>query len=267
MANKQKNALSLITLNIQGLRAADHRHTLFSWLNCVKADIVALQETHSISQDEFQSWVTEQSLANNNIQQYSVISSPGSVRSHGVAIIYKPSLEIQSVSADKEGRFLIVQFIDTASSTSPFQLINIYGPNQKRLGDEFFESVFNQIDPVLPTIFCGDFNMVVDPHLDLFGCNPSSYWAYNWPRSLRLLTERCDLIDIWHSKHPGVRNYTWSRANGSQASHLDMFWISSFLSAHVVDVDIFPFFRSDHSYVFLRLALPSMPSGVLVFGN
>jgi exonuclease III len=122
MADKQKNALSLITLNIQGLRAADHRHTLFSWLNCVKADIVALQETHSISQAEFQSWVTEESLAN-NIQQYSVISSPGSVRSRGVAILYKPSLEIQSVSADKEGRFLIVQFIDTASSTSPFQLI------------------------------------------------------------------------------------------------------------------------------------------------
>ncbi len=92
---------------------------------------------HSISQEEFQSWVTEESLTN-NIQQYSVISSPGSVRSRGVAILYKPSLEIQSVSADKEGRFLIVHLVDTASSTSPFQLINIYGPNQKRLGDEFF---------------------------------------------------------------------------------------------------------------------------------
>ncbi len=74
MANKQNNALVLITLNIQGLHAPDHRHTLFSWLNCVKANIVALQEMHSISQDEFQFWVAEESSANNNIQQYSVVA-------------------------------------------------------------------------------------------------------------------------------------------------------------------------------------------------
>ena len=69
-------------------------------------------------------------------------------------------------------------------------MINIDGPNRKQLGEEFFESVFNQIDPALPTILLGDFNMVVGPHLDRFGCNPSSYWAYNWPHSLRLPTDR-----------------------------------------------------------------------------
>ena len=259
MANKQNNALSIITLNIQGLRAPDHRHTLFSWLNCVKADIIALQETHSTSQDEFRSWVAEESSANNNIQRYSVVSSPGSIRSRGVAVLYKPSLEVQRVITDDEGRFVIIFFSDAASNSSPFQLINIYGPNRKQLGEEFFESLFSQIDPAMPSILCGDFNTVVDPHLDRLGCNPSSYWAYNWPRSLRLLTERCDLIDIWRSKHPDERNYTWSRVNGSQASRLDMFWISSPLSIHVLDVDIFPFFRSDHSYVYLRVALPSMP--------
>jgi exonuclease III len=259
MANKQNNALSIITLNIQGLRAPDHRHTLFSWLNCVKADIIALQETHSTSQDEFRSWVTEESSANNNFQRYSVVSSPGSIRSRGVAVLYKPSLEVQRVITDDEGRFVIIFFSDAASNSSPFQFINIYGPNRKQLGEEFFESLFLQIDPAMPSILCGDFNTVVNPHLDRLGCNPSSYWAYNWPRSLRLLTERCDLIDIWRSKHPDERNYTWSRANGSQASRLDMFWISSPLSMHVLDVDIFPFFRSDHSYVYLRVALPSMP--------
>ena len=146
MANKQNNALSIITLNIQGLWAPDHRHTLFSWLNCVKADIIALQETHSTSQDEFRSWVAEESSANNNFQRYSVVSSPGSIRSRGVAVLYKPSLEVQRVITDDEGRFVIIFFSDAASNSSPFQLINIYGPNRKQLGEEFFESLFLQID-------------------------------------------------------------------------------------------------------------------------
>ena len=38
-----------------------------------------------------------------------------------------------------------------------------------------------------------------------------------------------------------------------------MFWISSSLSEHVSQVDIFPFFRSDHSYVYLKVAFPSLP--------
>jgi hypothetical protein len=38
-----------------------------------------------------------------------------------------------------------------------------------------------------------------------------------------------------------------------------MFWISSLLHEHVSEVTILPFFRSDHSYVFLRVAFPSLP--------
>ena len=90
------------------------------------------------------------------------------------------------------------------------------------------------------------------------GCNPSSYWAYNWPQSLSLLTSTLNLVDAWREKHPSARDYTWRLPNGSQASHLDMFWISSDLLASVQQVDILPFFRSDHSYVFLRITLPSM---------
>ena len=135
----------------------------------------------------------------------------------------------------------------------------VYGPNQQRLGEEFFASLLPEINPSLPIIFCGDFNVVADPHVDRFGCNPDSRWAYHWPPSLFTLVEAHDLIDIWRHKHPSERSYTWRRADGSQASRLDMFWISSSFSEHVSQVDIFPFFRSDHSYVFLKLSFPSLP--------
>jgi hypothetical protein len=67
------------------------------------------------------------------------------------------------------------------------------------------------------------------------------------------------LVDAWREKHPSARDYTWRRPNGSQASRLDMFRISSDLLASVQQVDILPFFRSDHSYVFLLITLPNMP--------
>ena len=38
-----------------------------------------------------------------------------------------------------------------------------------------------------------------------------------------------------------------------------MFWISSSYAEHLSQFEIFPFFRSDHSYVFLKLSFPSLP--------
>ena len=96
---------------------------------------------------------------------------------------------------------------------------------------------------------------VVDAHLDRFGCNLLSSWAYNWPTSLASLVETLNLHDPWCLQHPATKEYTWCRPNGTQGSRLDMFWLSAFLLPFILQVDILPFFRSDHAYV--KLALPS----------
>ena len=252
------NNFTFITLNVQGLRNIRNRQTLFSWLGCVKEDIIALQETHSTSEKEFKEWVKQETRANNNQQNYIVASSPGTARSSGVAILYKPSFNVKNVQRDTNGRFLLLTF-SHEEAESCFQVLAIYGPNQKRLGDVFFASLLPIVNPSLPLILCGDFNIVADPHVDRHGCNPDSPWAYNWPSSLSTLVESFDLLDIWRHKHPTNRSYTWRRANGAQASRLDMFWISSTFVEHVSQVDIFPFFRSDHSYVFVKLSFPYLP--------
>jgi hypothetical protein len=168
-------------------------------------------------------------------------------------------LKLDATFHDDVGRLVIAHFSDPSCDSSPFQVVNIYGPNRRHLGEDFFTSILSQIDPSLPTFLCGDFNTVVDRHIDRRGCNPSSYWSYNWPQSLSLLTSQLDLVDAWRRCHPTDRHFTWHRPCGSQASRLDMVWISSHLLEHVHQVDILPFFRSDHSYVFLRISLPSMP--------
>lgn len=113
------NLLSRLTLNYQDLRSATNRSTLFSRLNCVKADVVCLQETHSTSVAEFASWVETESLSGNNNLNYSFLSSPGCTHSSGVAILFKPSLKMERFSGDDDGRMLTAEFSSLTRNQIP----------------------------------------------------------------------------------------------------------------------------------------------------
>lgn len=70
-------ALSMITLNSNGLRDADKRSGLLQWLRCLPSpvDVVCLQETHCVSEAECGSWFASSG--------FSFVVSPGSVHSCG----------------------------------------------------------------------------------------------------------------------------------------------------------------------------------------
>ena len=72
---------------------------------------------------------------------------------------------------------------------------------------------------------CGDFNATVDPYIDRFGCNLESPWANNWASTHRELMSTFELCDAWRACHPGVKEFTWRRTNGSQGSRIDMIWL------------------------------------------
>ena len=204
--------VEIITLNCQGLRTPDHRDTLFSWLRCCKVDIVCLQETHTISRQEFDLWVASASAASLNTTGYKSVSSPGANRSCGVAILYHPKYELISWSGDRDGRFAQCEL---SPDECHLQICNIYGPNRAKEGSVFFQSLGALIDPDTPTVLCGDFNGVVDAQLDRLGCNPDYRWAYNWPSSLVDLIASLDLHDGWRLHHPATKTYTWHRPNGT----------------------------------------------------
>ena len=81
--------------------------------------------------------------------------------------------------------------------------------------------------------------------------------SIQWLISLRTLMSCYNLKDVWRLWHTNASEFTWHRPNGSQAYRLDMFWLCFFFLPLVLSVDIFPFFRSDHSYVYLKLSLPT----------
>ena len=101
-------SLSFLSLNCQGLRDVSKRSAFFSWLSCVKADVICLQETHSTSSDEFLSWVSSQSDSGNNPLTYNVVSSPG--------------VRVDQHYSDADGRLQVVQFSSTDSDSLSFQI-------------------------------------------------------------------------------------------------------------------------------------------------
>ena len=156
---------------------------------------------------------------------YKCVSSPGTNRSCGVAILYLSKYDLSSCARDDSGRMVSARF---SSGMIEFQLCNIYGPNKAKEGDAFFENLYAVLPPDLPVVLCGDFNTVVDPNKDRRGCNPFSIWAYNWSQTLSNLMSSYDLRDAWRTKYPEAVEFTWQRPNNRQASRLDMFWVSTF---------------------------------------
>lgn len=141
------NTVKIITLNCQGLRSDSSRETLFAWLNCFRPDIVCLQETNSISEAEFDSWIEDMNRGCLTTISYSVVSSPGTAPSSGFATLFNSSFTLESVSPDTDGRCVIATL---NHGSSLFQVGNIYGPNNKHDGIPFFESLIPGLEPDTP---------------------------------------------------------------------------------------------------------------------
>ena len=58
-----------------------------------------------------------------------------------------------------------------------------------------------------------------------------------------------DLVDIYRKVYQTKRIYTWRRFNTIKQSRLDYFLISDALSVDILNVDIQPGYRTDHSLV------------------
>ena len=62
MSRQRHPSLRLLSLNVNGLRSADKRRTLFRLLHRDRWDVVLLQETHHTDETEGQSWTQEGQL-------------------------------------------------------------------------------------------------------------------------------------------------------------------------------------------------------------
>ena len=241
-------ALSLLSLNCNGIRDQFKRTGLVQWLRSlpVIVDVVCLQETHCVSQAECTLWFSSSGFLS--------CLSPGSNRSCGCVVLYRPSLSLVDSWIDASGRYLQCEF---SFYNKSFRVCCLYAPNRNPERDQFLEDVPDKIDPSVPTLLVGDFNTVFDRFKDRRGSNPLDDIRESSVR-LASLFDACCVIDIWRYLHPDSSGFTWTKSDGSLASRIDLcgvpyVWVPSVSSCLVTPC---PF--SDHCALLLSLSVPDV---------
>ena len=243
-------ALSIVTLNANGLRDQSKRAGLLQWFRSltVVPDIVCLQECHSSSHLEYQTCF--------RASGYLCALTARSTHARGCIILFRPTLSLVQSWSVPEGRFLMCEF---RFCNKVFRVCCFYAPNSNPQHNQFLGDVSVRIDPSVPTVLAGDFNTVFDRSLDRRGSDP-----FNVSResscALNRLLNACSSIDIWRYLHPTSSSYTWTRNNGSLSSRFDFIlvphvWVPSVSSCDIVAC---PF--SDHCAVVMSVRVPEVPS-------
>ena len=241
-------AVQIISLNVNGIRNSDRRAGLLLWLRslAVVPDVVCLQEAHCVSDVECQSWFRSSGFQS--------VVSPGSQKSCGCIILFRPSLSLVDFSSDDDGRFVSCEFCLQDKS---FRVVSLYAPNRNPARDQFLEQVSTWVDPSVPTVLCGDFNTVFDRSLDRAGSNASDT-SRESSSTLSHLFDACCVIDTWRYFHPSSSGFTWMSSDGSVSSRIDLIGCPYVWVPSVSSCDILPCPYSDHCAVLLRVTVPDV---------
>ena len=227
---------------------ADKRAGFLQWLHSlpVVVDVVCIQEYHRVSLAECDLWFRSSGFPS--------VVSPGSKKSCGCVVLFRPTLSLVQSWADEEGRLLQCEFSFCDQS---FCVILLYAPNRNPVRNQFLEQLADEVDPSIPTLLCGDFNTVFDRNLDCSGSDSSDTWRES-SAALATLFESCCCIDAWRYLHPTSAGFSWTRPDGSISSLIGLIrrpyiWVSSMSSCDFVSC---PY--SDHCAVLFSVFVPGI---------
>jgi len=127
------------------------------------------------------------------------VSSPGSTKSCGVAILYKPHLILEDVNGDPSRRLCTVTFSYNSVGLS---VASVYGPKRNPDRNSFLEEISAGLSLLNPLFIAGDFNTVFNPDLDRRGGDSNTRHLRESTGKLKELFEACDCVDLWRDVNP-----------------------------------------------------------------
>ena len=142
-------AVSIWTLNVNGIAELHKREKVFKQLLDQHFDIYLLQETHLPDVTQGELWETQWGGR--------ALWSPGTNRSAGVGLLLHPgsAVEIVDHKIDTDGRVVSAKL---KHNDQIFQLVNVYAPNKHSDHETFFGTLWRLVFRNVDTIVAGDFN-------------------------------------------------------------------------------------------------------------
>lgn len=241
---------TLLSINANGLCNEDKRLSFIHWLQSLPSviDFVCIRKSHCASDVECSAWFRSSG--------FSFVASHGTNRSCGVVVLFRPCFSVVKSWPGSSGCSLMVEF---KCSDFVFCVCSLYAPNRNPDLDELLVDCAKLVDPSIPTLLCGDFNTVFDRLEDCCGSCPLDDSRKSTPLSTSLFSECC-VADIWHLLHPSQPSFTWTRADSTIASRIDLIgWPYAWL-AFVASCKILSCPYSNHAAVTLSWSPPDSPS-------
>ena len=259
MSRQRQPSLRLLSLNVNGLRSADKRRTLFNLLHRDRWDVVLLQETHHSDGTEGQAWTQEGPHGLRPNWSGPSFWCHGSTTSRGVAILLRPTADIADIALRhqaEDGRALSIDF---SFAGGAFTAVSVYAPCVPAQRAAYFTQT---LLPSLPAdrqlLVGGDFNCVagqldvLGPDNAVIGRTPGYY------DGLRIVETDRQLFDIWRDRYPDRQTFT--HAANASAARLDRWLVSEqlrpWISTAPDALDQTAGYPGDHQGVTLSLTAP-----------
>ena len=157
--------------------------------------------------------------------------------------------QVENIKTDPNRNYIILNMTIQGKKVT---FVNIYGPNEDN--PQFYRNlkeISSEFDNEL-LIICGDWNFVQNPEIDYY-----NYLHINNPRARKVVLDNMEensLVDVWRLFNEDVRAYTWKRINPvRKQAQLDYFLINETCLEYVMDTNINPGYRTDHSSILLKL--------------
>ena len=244
-----------IALNVRGVRDQTKRQAVFKWISNQKANICFLSETyitHDIVDNVNTDWT---GLC---YHSYGIKHAKGASR--GVSILVKNNIPFTFLDeiTSEDGRKLIV---NCDIGGTKFSLISIYAPNSKKERVNFFADVkrcLNDIE-LHNIIMGGDFNTVVDKHLDKKGGLPAE--THSSKALTKHLINHFNLFDPWRTQNPTKQHFTHKQVNPLILTRIDFWLVSKKLQTDIISSNIIPSIRTDHRAITFEFHVKQISKG------
>lgn len=112
---------------------------------------------------------------------------------------------------------------------------------------------FLDASPPFPSLFIGDFNNHLHPHLDKF--HTGNITPQDRPTSLSWIITEVALCDIWHVRYPETRQFSCYSSSHNALFRIDLALGTDSLLPFVDVIEYLPRSISDHSPLRVRLHL------------
>lgn len=208
------------------------------------AQIYFLQETHS-GENDVNLWKSQWGDL--------VYFSHGTQQSAGVAIMFnKLNADVLETEISDGGRWIILVLkVDNVKLI----MCNVYGYNTVTQAEIMFKELCLKIKQLQSKygetvlVFGGDFNDAPDDTIDRLP--PRSRGNVRF-KSTSFISDQLAVVDAWRFLNPQIFEFTWSNANRSLQSRIDLWFISPCSLQYVTEVNHSYAPLSDHKLITIQ---------------